>query len=312
MDSILLQDFRDFEILIGDDGSTDKSLEIIKRYATRESRIRWWQNPQNLGQTRNHNVCLREALGEFIKFVHQDDKLLSASAITKMATALINHPAAALVGAASDVIDEHSQLKDRRRLFKAGVWDGRQIIQAGFEAVGNNIGEPSVVMFRKAQAGRGFLNDYQQLWDLEMWYHLLEQGSFVYLDECLCAFRQHPTQQSNVNRRSGIGPDEMLLLLETYYAKPWLRMIATQRMLINQARFLKKNRPNLGRRAEVLLAEIKKQINLVSYPLYWLERKALRPLAKIKKAAARNARGRSITNKIHDRPPQSQHPDSSL
>src|ERR1035441_8120109 len=82
---------------------------------------------------------------------------------------------------------------------------------------------------RKTHAGRGFLNDYQQLWDLEMWYHLLEQGKFVYLAEPLCAFRQHSAQQSNVNRRAGIGPNEMLLLLETYYARPWLRAIATQR-----------------------------------------------------------------------------------
>lgn len=285
LDSILAQQFANYEVLISDDGSTDGSRAIIERYAAKDPRIRWWKNPQNLGQTQNHNACLREARGEFIKFVHQDDKLLSVSALQKLVDALADHPAAALVGSASDVIDEHSQLKDRRALFKAGVWDGKQIIQAGFEAVGNNIGEPSVVMFRKVQAERGFLNDYRQLWDLEMWYHLLEQGQFVYLAQPLCAFRQHSAQQSQVNHRSGIGPDEMLLLLETYYAKPWLRALATQRMLINQARFLKKNRSNLGRRTEVLLAEIKKQIHPASYPLYWLERKALRPFAKMKKAA---------------------------
>ena len=286
LDSILIQDFRDYELLIGDDGSTDGSIALVERYVAKDRRIRWWQNPHNLGNSQNHNACLRAGRGEFIKFVHQDDKLLSASAIQKMAAALTDNPAAALVGSASNVIDDQSHLKDRRDFFKAGVWDGKQVIQAGFEAVGNNIGEPSVVMFRKTHAGRGFLNDYQQLWDLEMWYHLLEQGKFVYLAEPLCAFRQHSAQQSNVNRRAGIGPNEMLLLLETYYAKPWLRAIATQRMLINQARFLKKNRSNLGRRAELLLAELQTQIHPVSYPLYWLERKGLRPFAKIKKTMA--------------------------
>lgn len=292
LDSILAQDFRDFEILIADDGSTDNSLEIIKRYAAKDSRIRWWRNPQNLGQTRNHNVCLQEARGEFIKFVHQDDKLLSASALQKMATALAENPAAALVGSASDVIDDHSRLKERRDFFKAGVWNGKQIIRASMEAVGNKIGEPSVVMFRKAQAARGFLNDYKQLWDLEMWYYLLEQGNFVYLAEPLCAFRQHAAQQSLVNRRHGIGQNEIWMLLETYYAKPWLREIATQRMLVNHARFLKRNGAKLGLPAEHLhlLAEIKAQINPVSYPLCWLERKALHNISRIRKMAARNAR----------------------
>ena len=77
------QDFTSYELLIADDGSTDDSLAIIKSYAAKDPRIRWWQNPRNLGQTKNHNACLQEARGEFIKFVHQDDKLLSASAIKK-------------------------------------------------------------------------------------------------------------------------------------------------------------------------------------------------------------------------------------
>src|ERR1039458_9626491 len=121
LDSILSQSFDDFELLVSDDGSTDGSLAHVKSYAAKDARIRWWKNPQNLGQTRNHNACLQEARGEFIKFVHQDDKLLSTSAIQKMVTALTDHPAAALVGSASDVIDDHSRLKDRRNFFKAGV-----------------------------------------------------------------------------------------------------------------------------------------------------------------------------------------------
>ena len=290
LDSILAQDFRDFEILIADDGSTDNSLAIIKNFAAKDSRIRWWQNPRNLGQTQNHNACLREARGEFIKFVHQDDKLLSASAIQKMVTALADHPMATLVGSASDVIDDCGHRKERRTFFKAGVWDGQQVILASFETFANKIGEPSVVMFRKAQAGRGFLNDYRQLWDLEMWYHLLERGTFVYLAESLCAFRQHPAQQTHVNHRNGTIPNEMLLLLETYFGKPWLRKLATQRMLINHARFLKKNRTKFGRRIEPLLAEIKTQIKPVSYPLYWLERKTARSVTKIKKVVAVIAR----------------------
>ena len=296
LESVLAQDFYDVEILIADDGSGDGSQKIIEQFAARDPRIRSWRNTRNLGQTQNHNLCLREARGTFIKFVHQDDKLLSASAIRKLVSALMEHPEASLAAVASDVIDDHGHLKYQRDFFKAGVADGRHIIRACFEAVANPIGEPTVVMFRKTQAARGFLDDYKQLWDLEMWFHLLEQGNFVYLAEPLCAFRQHAAQQTNVNVRNCIGQNEIWTLLETYYTKPWLRAIVTQRMLINHARFLKKSQGKLGRHAELLLAEIRSQIKPTSYLTYWFERKWRHQVTKIKKLQANYVRGQNQRN----------------
>jgi glycosyltransferase involved in cell wall biosynthesis len=283
IDTILAQDYTNLEILIADDGSTDDSLEIIENLSARDPRIRWWKNPRNLGQTANHNFCLHEARGEFIKFVHQDDKFLDASAITQLANALRDHPQASLAGSASMVIDEQSRLKERRAFFRPGVWNGHEIIRANMEDIGNRIGEPSVVMFRRAQAIRGFQDGYKQLWDLEMWFYLLEQGDLVWLGEPLSAFRQHPAQQSNINRRNDVGQLEIWQLMRIYYAKPWLRAIATQRMLVNHARFLKRNRARLDERADVLLPEIKKMIHPASYPLCWLERKTIHQISKLKK-----------------------------
>jgi glycosyltransferase involved in cell wall biosynthesis len=82
LDSVLAQDLKDMEILISDDDSQDGTVDIIRQYAARDARIRWWQNPANLGQARNHNVCLQAARGEFIKFVHADDKFLQPSALS--------------------------------------------------------------------------------------------------------------------------------------------------------------------------------------------------------------------------------------
>jgi len=287
LDSIRAQDFQDLEILIADDGSTDHSLEIVQRYAATDARLRWWRNPHNLGQTRNHNACLEAARGEFIKFVHQDDKLVSAAAIQKMVGALVAHPAAALVGSASDLIDDQSRRLDGRCGFPAGVWNGKQIILANLEAMANKIGEPSVVMFRKVQAARGFCHDYRQLWDLEMWFYLLEQGDFVFLDEPLSAFRQHAAQQSQINRLNGIGQEEIWELLLIYYAKTWMLETATQRMLINHNRFLKKNLAKFGPRAERMRDELKAYIKPWSYPLFWLERKGLHQLNKIRRMQAK-------------------------
>ena len=65
LESILVQDFGDYEVLISNDGSTDGTVAIIERYAAKDPCILWWKNPLNIGLTRNHNHFLREARGEF-------------------------------------------------------------------------------------------------------------------------------------------------------------------------------------------------------------------------------------------------------
>jgi glycosyltransferase involved in cell wall biosynthesis len=126
LDSVLAQDFTDVEILIADDDSTDGSVAIIQTYAAREPRIRWWKNPRNCGLTGNSNVCLQAARGEYIKFVHQDDKLLSPAAIRKMSEALDATPAAAIAGCRQHLTGTGS----RPRIFAehAGYFAGRELV----------------------------------------------------------------------------------------------------------------------------------------------------------------------------------------
>jgi len=61
IESILNQTFADFEFIISDDGSTDKSKEIIKKYAEKDSRIVFLNNPKNRGICANLNDCINIA-----------------------------------------------------------------------------------------------------------------------------------------------------------------------------------------------------------------------------------------------------------
>ncbi len=280
LDSILAQDYRDFELLISDDRSADKSREIIERYAGRDARIRWWQNARNLGIGGNFNACLKAAQGEFVKYVMQDDKLLEPSALRRMVGALESDPSVSLVVSASRLMDAHSRLgRVRNRFGRSGVRPGIRVIAQCLTRSTNLIGEPSLALFRTAQAARGFDERFRQLLDLELWFHLLEQGKFSFLAEPLCAFRQHPAQQSEVNWRTGAAADEQLWLVQRYFYRPWMKDVATPRMLFQQMYDLRKG---YGDRAAPLLSDMRKSLPGSQYAACWLRYKVTRPFRNLR------------------------------
>ena len=279
IESVLAQDFQDYELLVSDDCSTDGTAAVIEKYAAKDPRIRWWRNPKNFYQAGNFNLCLQSARGEFIKLLFADDILLGTGSLGKMVTVLEQQPAVSLVGCASWVIDEHGRKLGGRDSFRrTRSWDGREIIVRCFETPGNLIGEPSLVLFRRSQMGGGFNGRYRQLIDLEFFFHLLEQGDFAYLAEPLAAWRQHDNQVTAVNRRSGLAAKEDLWLIEEWLAKPWLQARATRQMLFMQIRHLRRL---YGREADALTAEMLRRLGRGWQAVYWLKRKITRPLKKL-------------------------------
>ena len=279
LDSILAQDFSDYEILVSDDCSTDGTAGIIEAFAAREPRIRWWRNPVNLGLTQNHNACLREARGDYIKFIHADDLLLQPAALRRMAQVLDEDATVSLVASGAQIIDAESRvLRVQNSLPKTGVCDGLAVLVQCLEQNGNIIGEPTRTLFRSRQARRGFDERYRQTCDLEMWFHLLEQGRFAYLAEPLFAYRIHPQQQTAQDRRTRASVDEHLWLAQTYFTRPWLAEHATRRMWFKQIYQLRKR---YGPRAAGLTTEMLARLNRFWFALFWLEHKISRPLEKI-------------------------------
>jgi hypothetical protein len=65
---------------------------------------------------------------------------------------------------------------------------------------------------------------YRQYVDLEMWFHLLEQGDLCYLHTPLVAFRRHGQQQTAVNVRNLVHIDELLALYREFFARPSVRI----------------------------------------------------------------------------------------
>jgi glycosyltransferase involved in cell wall biosynthesis len=71
--SLLAQTYQDFELLISDNASTDRTSEICRDYASRDSRIRYRRNDRNLGFAKNQNSVIEHANGEYFLLTHHDD-----------------------------------------------------------------------------------------------------------------------------------------------------------------------------------------------------------------------------------------------
>ena len=72
LDSVLNQTLKEIEIICIDDGSTDNSLNILKEYAKKDSRI-FLSSRKNKGVGYTRNECIQNAHGEFIAFLDPDD-----------------------------------------------------------------------------------------------------------------------------------------------------------------------------------------------------------------------------------------------
>ena len=73
LQSILAQDYHDFELIVSDNASTDETVEIVERWAKKDSRIKFFRNSENLGGAANFNKVLELAEGDLFRWAGHDD-----------------------------------------------------------------------------------------------------------------------------------------------------------------------------------------------------------------------------------------------
>jgi glycosyltransferase involved in cell wall biosynthesis len=73
IDSVLNQEFADFEIICSDNASTDKTFQILTTYQNKDHRIKVFRNNENLGPVGNWQRCLENATGEYVHWLWSDD-----------------------------------------------------------------------------------------------------------------------------------------------------------------------------------------------------------------------------------------------
>jgi glycosyltransferase involved in cell wall biosynthesis len=110
LDSILRQDYPDFELIISDNASTDATQSICQEYAARDARIRYFRNEKNIGASGNYNRVFELSRGEFFKWISHDDEC-APSFLKRCLEIFESAPDdVVLVCSSSQMIDESGQL----------------------------------------------------------------------------------------------------------------------------------------------------------------------------------------------------------
>lgn len=183
--SIVAQTWRNWELIVIDDGSTDRSSEILRDWAARDPRIRLISRP-NTGYLRALNEGLSLAQGEFIARMDADD-VSHCERLERQIAFLESHPDCVAVGSALLRIDADGDV-----LCEEPMPETHEDIEARlFNGLGA-LGHPAVTMRRSAliEVG-GYRDAYYGAEDHDLWLRLAERGRLANLREALLKSRVH-------------------------------------------------------------------------------------------------------------------------
>lgn len=197
--SVLQQDYPNLEYLVVDGGSTDGSVEIIRRYS---DRLAWQISEKDNGQADAINKGLRRARGEYVAWLNSDDCYLPG-AVSAAVRLLQAHPEAGLVYGDVYAVDAAGRRTNRMRYRQWGLKD-----LLCFRI----LGQPGVFMRRAVLEQAGYLDlSYHFLLDHHLWVRMSALAPMVYAGQAWAEARYHE-QAKNVARAAEFGAEAFRIL----------------------------------------------------------------------------------------------------
>ena len=218
LDSALHQTYKNIEIIVHDDASTDGTRELLQRY--HDSRLRIIRTENNHGMLGGWNYIVDQAKGEYIKFLASDD-LLEPICVVELVKGALDNPQASIITCERKFVDDTGKVIKKmgfakKDLIENGLLHAHWILTTLRE---NKIGEPSAVMYPTSLVKRagGYDPQFSQFADFEYWIRLLQFGDIVYVNKPLCSFRVHAGSNTSAAIRDGRFITEIFSLLKKYY-----------------------------------------------------------------------------------------------
>jgi glycosyltransferase involved in cell wall biosynthesis len=183
--SVLGQTYDNLEYIIVDGGSTDGTLDIIKKY---DDRIDSWISEPDRGISDAMNKGIRLATGDLIAHLHADDYYSDPSVISSVCSEYLRHKDVLWLTGGIDIVDRNGKILQEIPVRK---YSYRKLIR------GNFILHPATFVTRRAFEKAGCFNEeYRYAMDYDLWIRIGGIADPVTLDLQVACFRAHPESRS--------------------------------------------------------------------------------------------------------------------
>ena len=231
LSSLANQTFKDFDCVVMDNCSSDKTVEIARNYKDKFKNLEIITNPRIIIGEENFNQCLRHARREFLCIYHSDD-IYEPNIVEKSIKFLKKYPECGMVSTMAKVVNENGKtvtgkinLAPRLKRLKKETYEFKEILQSVLDTGFSYAVFPSIMMRRKAiESTEGFEYDkYRYASDAALWIKISASHKVGIINEHLVRYRCHPGQGTQLLVKSDkFIPDIMRVM--RYYRKTLRRM----------------------------------------------------------------------------------------
>ena len=189
MNSILRQSYKNLELIIVDDASTDDSLKVIKSF--KDKRIRLFKNPKNVGISKSANLAVSKAKGDYLARMDADD-ISSLDRLEKQVAFLAKNKKVIAVGGQCDLINK-AGVKVGEKRFPVSAEKVRQMI---FSSVPLQQSTMMVALHRLPQNFVWYDDAYKSAEEIEMLFKFFTFGEVRNMNEKFLMYRIHENNTS--------------------------------------------------------------------------------------------------------------------
>ena len=182
LDSILKQDYTNFELVVTDDSPDESVKNLLDKYDFK-GKLKYYKNVIPFGSPENWNECVRKAAGEYIKILHHDDWFSEPYSLKKFVEALDNNPKVGFIFSMVNSINAKLKTQTQHIVDEKFLENLRKDPTVLF--FGNLIGPPSSVIYRKSIDVK-FDTKLKWVVDIDFYIQcLLKNNNFIFLSDAL-------------------------------------------------------------------------------------------------------------------------------